>query len=553
MTEKPFIEKLKPYVPYLFIGLVIVAMLFVTESSPIFATNQWDDTNVSFTMGRAWIQNDWPYKALFEQRGPVFYILYAIAALISRTSFVGLFIVELTAAIASYIFLVKLATAAKFGEYTRFLVAFFALSLIYGSNVFGYGGSPEELTAPLIIAFIYFSFCYLQQETLPPRRVMVINGVLFGLVFWMKFTLIGIFIGYYFFYGLYLLVKAPAKFRRLAKFSLMGFAIPAIIVTLLFALGGAVGSLYHVYIFQNLTAYGNGLPFLSRVALVLKSMGNDLFTHPFILALLFSVLLLLAVQFQKREGIFLILLAMILCQFVTAYWSGNTQWYYLLAIVVIVAALVPNMMATMMKPFPTGLSRQYRFSASMVLAFFAIILFVAGNFNMKNAMLAGQTKYVLAQQEFGDYMQTHHKRHHVSLIEYNGIDSGFFLFAHVVPTVRYFEQTNFPYQSFPESYDAQLRYIRRRNVEFVAIRSNPDRDFRNQLLLQKPQNYIQIEWLDASNAKHNAYVPRILIKNYKMVKAVYSTANGESITYMLFQTRRTPLKSLSQIGNAADE
>ncbi|WP_203648483.1 hypothetical protein [Secundilactobacillus yichangensis] len=81
----------------------------------------------------------------------------------------------------------------------------------------------------------------------------------------------------------------------------------------------------------------------------------------------------------------------------------------------------------------------------------------------------------------------------------------------------------------------------------MAIRSNEQRDFRNQLLIKKPQLFTQIVWYDVSNARHTAYVPKVLMKNYRMVKTVYTSANGEQITALLFQVRSHPLNSLNSL------
>ncbi|GAK48701.1 putative teichoic acid/polysaccharide glycosyl transferase [Secundilactobacillus oryzae JCM 18671] len=82
--------------------LILASAFFVTESSPIFQTNQWDDTNVSFTIGKAWLHGEWPYRDLFEQRGPFMYVIYLAAAAISGNNFTGLFLIEVVLMVAGY-------------------------------------------------------------------------------------------------------------------------------------------------------------------------------------------------------------------------------------------------------------------------------------------------------------------------------------------------------------------------------------------------------------------------------------------------------------------
>lgn len=542
-------NKMSTLRPYLYVGLVAFIFFFVTESSPIFMTNQWDDTNVTFTMARAWLNGSWPYRDLFEQRGPVLYMLYALAATISSSNFLGLFLVEMVLAVFSYIILVKISRLVGFSERLSFLIALLSFAVFYGSNVFGYGGSPEELAAPIVFLFFYNVMRAFKANQLPTWWTIVGNGVLFAVVFWLKYSLVGYFIGYYVIYGLYLLVHQRSNFIRLLLGSLLGFVSFSAVIMLWFAANNALSALIKVYFVQNLTIYGSSLPFFSKLVLVFKLIGNDLFTHPFTLLLLVSQVIILGFVLHQRMLVFYVWLGMLLTEIMTVYISGNTQWYYLSAIIIFIAASLPSILIFGLNKLSGGVLQRCGLPLAIVVGLGAILLGTAGNFNTRNGLLVGQTKYQIAQRVFGRYIQKHSKTTNPTLIEYNGIDSGFFLYANALPTTRYFEQTNFPYQSFPESYDAQLQTIKKRKVQFVAIRSNPDRDFRNGLLLKKPQLFTQVEWFDESDARHDAYVPRVLLLNYRMVKTVYSSANGESITYMLYIARKKPLKSLARYLN----
>ncbi|WP_230910397.1 hypothetical protein [Weissella cibaria] len=89
--------------------LLIVVLLFKTESSPIWQTNTWVDTKAMLTVGRSVLSGELPFRDFFEQRGPVLYGIYAIAATISSKNFLGVFIIEVIAMVATFYVFILLA------------------------------------------------------------------------------------------------------------------------------------------------------------------------------------------------------------------------------------------------------------------------------------------------------------------------------------------------------------------------------------------------------------------------------------------------------------
>ena len=81
--------------------LLLVSMLSAlaflsvcSKSSFLYPMNDWVDVQCFFTVGRGILQGKMPYLDLYEQKGPVLYLLFALAALISRESFLGVFFLE---------------------------------------------------------------------------------------------------------------------------------------------------------------------------------------------------------------------------------------------------------------------------------------------------------------------------------------------------------------------------------------------------------------------------------------------------------------------------
>ena len=60
-----------------------------TKSSFLYPLNDWVDSNCFYTMGKAMVHGKVLYRDLYEQKGPLLYMLHAVGYLISPGSFTG--------------------------------------------------------------------------------------------------------------------------------------------------------------------------------------------------------------------------------------------------------------------------------------------------------------------------------------------------------------------------------------------------------------------------------------------------------------------------------
>ena len=94
----------KKHYHYIIIAITaVVAITICSKASPLYPFNDWVDSNCFLTVGKAMLHGQVPYRDLFEQKGPLLYMLHALAALISDTSFLGVYFVEI-AACAAFLF-----------------------------------------------------------------------------------------------------------------------------------------------------------------------------------------------------------------------------------------------------------------------------------------------------------------------------------------------------------------------------------------------------------------------------------------------------------------
>ena len=69
-------------------------LVICSKSSPLYPMNDWVDVNCFFTVGRGIVRGKMPYLDLYEQKGPLLYLFFALAALLSGDSFLGVFLLE---------------------------------------------------------------------------------------------------------------------------------------------------------------------------------------------------------------------------------------------------------------------------------------------------------------------------------------------------------------------------------------------------------------------------------------------------------------------------
>lgn len=175
----------------------IVTITFVSTSSPLYPYNPWDDANCFFTLGRGIIHGYVPYRDLYEQKGPLLYFIYALAALISEESFIGSWIVECISASLFAIFSWK--TAKLVVEPSKYAIAVMPLFLgiTYTLYMFNFGGNAEEICFPLLTIALYFGLkSIIKGDGLPSNKEALLIGLFTGIVLWIKYTFLGFFAGF---------------------------------------------------------------------------------------------------------------------------------------------------------------------------------------------------------------------------------------------------------------------------------------------------------------------------------------------------------------------
>ncbi|MCR4636561.1 MAG: hypothetical protein K5754_10015 [Butyrivibrio sp.] len=267
----------------------LVVMLICTRSSPLYAFNNWDDSNSYFTVGKSIFKGLVPYRDLFDQKGMMLYALYGIASLISYKTFLGVFIIETIAAMLACTAMFKIYSLYMRQEISLVLMSITA-AFIYSTRSFWWGGSAEEMMMPMFMWGLYLSMRYFKEEYPNPisAKTLVIGGVLAGCVLNIKFNSLG-----FFFAWMVMILVADLMVKDLQvshKFKkcvihgcifLLGMLIATIPWIVYFALNGALYDWFHVYIYLNVFVYSEKLPMLQRIYNMCKIIYNHMLSNPY--------------------------------------------------------------------------------------------------------------------------------------------------------------------------------------------------------------------------------------------------------------------------------
>lgn len=179
----------------LFIGLsTFIIITLTTTSSFLYPFNLWNDSNIIYTVGKGIVHGFVPYRDFFERKGILFYFIHTLGYLISPDKFTGIYILELFPA---FFFLLLCYKTAKLftNKDILFFIPIFA-ALIYSAYNTKSGDCAEEFCLPLLMYPFYISLKNLKLKKDFNCIELFICGLLAGCVFWIKYTMVGFFIGW---------------------------------------------------------------------------------------------------------------------------------------------------------------------------------------------------------------------------------------------------------------------------------------------------------------------------------------------------------------------
>ena len=142
------------------------------------------------------MQGRMPYLDLYEQKGPILYLFFALAALISGESFLGVFVLEvLCLGLFLYISARIAALWVRDASWPLFLLPPVLALCIGISPAFSHGSSAEELFLPVIALFLKLALTAIHEDRPLSKGEAFLCGALVALALWVKYTFCGVFAG----------------------------------------------------------------------------------------------------------------------------------------------------------------------------------------------------------------------------------------------------------------------------------------------------------------------------------------------------------------------
>lgn len=489
-------------------------MLFLTRSSFLYPYNNWDDSNSYFSMGKSMFHGTLIYRDLFDQKGPYLYFIYGLCSLVSRTTFYGVFAMEVIWAAADLLLINKTLRIYCSKRVSLFLSPLL-LTCMFASKSFYWGGCAEELCLPFLLYPLYILMSRLQRSSsknysskaskpleqsaaFSPKDILL-AGLCCGFVFCVKFTLMGFFLG--FAIVVILTCRSLREFWRLAGCYLLGILLPFVPWLLYFAVTGGLDDWYRVYIYTNVFLYSDfganshGASAAQKVYdlakilywLVLDNIQYYVFI---LLGMLWSLLRKGASPLQRILPILLFG-----CTFLFIYIGGAHLPYYALPLTVLaipggcaLGAGVNRLAARRSSQSAIGSQsatdsqsasprRRQVILAAMLLAADAVLCFCVFRSFSWNADYLGTPKEDVFLSKFTEDIQNDRAAGIVSsenttLLNIGCLDCGLYNTADIYPTCYWFQTQTLPGD---EVTTEQLSYITEGRTDYIVARDTyPD-------------------------------------------------------------------------------
>lgn len=306
---------------FLFIVVCIISLIYL-NSSPLYPNMLPDiDSSVFQVMGKGMLENKIIYKDLFDHKGPIVYIINAIAFLISNKY--GLFITEVIIAYIGTIFIYK---TARIFLNKNFSIIMSIIYLFIGYRYF-YGGNYSEEYA---ITFISIAIYYI-IKILHSKENHKLNWIMIGATFAITFLIKPTYCAIWAVFGLVQLICSikDKKIKELIKaigYMIIGILIISIPIIIYLVINGAMNSFIDAYFLMNIKYSKSTIT--QKIQGLIKLFIAYKYSVYLILMLISNIVILISKKINRRTKAF-ITLFFIISTILTG-WSPAAYSHYLI-------------------------------------------------------------------------------------------------------------------------------------------------------------------------------------------------------------------------------
>ncbi len=447
---------------FLFACLLSFGVLAVcSKSSFLYPMNDWVDIHCFFTVGRGILHGLTPYLDLYEQKGPLIYFLFAMAGLISETSFLGVWILECLC-FGWFMYLGgRIAETLSGSRKVYWPAAALLSALVPMTPAFSHGSSAEEFFLPVLTAGLLNTLKALREK----RPLSGHEGLALGLcaasALWTKYTFCGLFAGLATAVLLWYVCTGRARLLpRLILFFLAGFLSLSVLILGWFALRGALPNLWQAYFVNNLSQYSRNIRGGHYDAPLPNLLNNLPWSVPAAAGLLFLTA-------RPKQHCWEALAAWLgaVGLFVFTYWNGRRYPYYALVLSVF-APLGLGAAAALARQLTMRLDSRLKTIAAGALACSLLVLtpWLALRISPNTALMQVK-KEEMPQYRFAEIIR---ESGNPTLLNSGFLDGGFYFASGVLPSSQYFCTLNI---DLPKMEKNLQDSIRQGKTEFVVTRS----------------------------------------------------------------------------------
>lgn len=442
----------------IFAAVSILVALFAFGGSPFYPLNEWEDPNVFLTVGRAVLDGKVIYRDIYEQKGPYIYFLHAVAALISDTSFLGVWILEIINLF--FVMLLVFKIVALYGH-NRLTCSICAI-LVGVSASFSYamstGDSVEEFSACFYLWLLYTTVKTIKSGQKFTSIQYLLIGIMAGIVFWTKFTMVAIYLGWFLYFAWRSIRRKEGKeIVKLLAYIVAGVIISTLPCLIYFLAYGAVKDWVAVYLYNNLFLYSDNAGLLFTIWELIKSIMLTIVCNPHYTIPMLLGVVWFALKKDGEERWFLTWIVPVTA--FTLYVGGRGYRYYGLLLYVFAVfgyiAVLDLLQGKSRRWFQSVASG----AAAVLLATSFVFFFVNG----RNYYIF-RDKEDTAQYQVARYIREHGDED-ATLLTWGMLDSGFYLASEQIPAFRYFSRFNIPVE---EMYTEVQRYMDEGLADYVV-------------------------------------------------------------------------------------
>ena len=460
--------------------VALVSVSVCSLSSPLYPFNDWVDANCFFTVGKSMLYGIVPYRDLYEQKGPLLYALYALCYPISHRTFLGGWLLEAAAAWAflSLAWKSHLLLTGKRDPIFLFLTA----ALVYTVPAFLKGGSAEELSLPLLMLSFYYGLrCICLNRELTGREAFLI-GLSSGAVLWIKYSMLGFYLGFIVVPAYRMLRKGRAlRLIQLLGLIVLGVAAASLPVLTYFACNHALSSLWEAYFYNNLFIYGKASSLMNTARGLASGLASMLtYNDATILLVLVSIITLWR---KKNRAMAIHVFLCFAFAFGLIYAGGINLKYYSEILCVFIPLGVTQLLNLCRSPLEMARDgderaieadcpgeEKARLPAkqepvfSQTARILIPILFTLTLFGSENSYMLFHKRSEMPQFIFAETLK---EETDATLFNYGALDIGLFTTADILPSTRYFCMLNLPSE---EMVTEMEHYMRNGVTKYIVSR-----------------------------------------------------------------------------------